>query len=229
MRIVLACLIVVLLLFWAPTKIGAHTSYNFPQASEGQINEALARVVPVRFLISSPLYLLISIKETVNRFFQPSAVAKAEFDMILAGKKLKEVFLLLERSDIKNAGRTLALYSLRVDKMTGQFERARSQNQEVSSLVDLMAENLRVHETIFSAIDKRWQQMEDTYDFDFLFSEAVSSHARAVLAIDNVKPGLADRFTTDDNGTTQEANPTPSPLPSSQEATPTAKPKRIIL
>lgn len=229
MRYVSVCLLFFAVFLTSLLPIYAHEDFSFPQASEGQINEALGKVVPVRFLISSPLYLLISAKETVNRFFQPSAVAKAEFDMILAGKKLKEVFLLLEKGDIKNAGKTLALYSSRVDKMTDQFERARSQNQEVSSLVDLMAEDLRVHETIFSAIDKRWQQMEEDHDFDFLFSAAVSSHAGAVLAIDNVKPGLADRFTTDGNGTTQEEDPTPSPLPYSQEATPTVKPKRIIL
>lgn len=228
MRLVLVCLIAIFIFFSVPSYSLAHTSYNFPQASEGQINEALGKIVPVRFLISNPLYLLISVKETVNRFFQPSALKKAEFDMILSGKKLKEVFLLLEKNDVANARRTLALYSSRIEKMTSQFERARSQNQEVSSLVDLMAENLRVQETLFSAIDKRWQQMEEDYDFDFLLSAAVSSHASAVLALDNVKPGIADRFVTDDYVATEERI-TPYPVPYIQEATPTVKPKRIIL
>lgn len=224
---VLACLIAIFLSL--PSAVFAHSTYNFPQSSEGQVNEALAKLVPVRFFISSPLYYLISFKESVNRFFQPSAVKKAEFDTILAGKKLKEVYLLLEKGDVKNAGRTMALYSLRMNKLTSQLERARSQNQEVSSLVDLVAENLRVHETLFFAINKKWELMEDKYNFDFSFAEAVASHAAAVRAIDNVKPGLRDRFTTDGDGKAEEINPQPYPTPYVQEASPSVKPKRVIL
>jgi len=229
MRIVLVCLIGFLLLFSIPSKTAAHTTYNFQTVSAGQIDEALLRLVPVRFLTSHPLYFLILAKENVTRFFQPSAAKKAQFDVVLSGKKLKESYLLLIRGDVPNSGRTLASYSKRLDKMVDQLERARSQNQEVSSLVDFMAENLRVHETVFFGIQKEWELVEDVYDFDSNFARAVASHAAAVMAIDNVKPGLRDRFTTDDGEATEEAKPTPYPTPYIQEATPSVKPKRIIL
>ncbi|MBI3282501.1 hypothetical protein HYZ70_00305 [Candidatus Curtissbacteria bacterium] len=218
-----------MLLFLAPSKVSAHSTYNFQTVSEGQVDEALLRLVPVRFLNSHPLYFLIWAKENVTRFFKPSAARKAEFDTIVAGKKLKESYLLLKEGDVKNSGRTLASYGKRLDKMVDGLERARSQNQDVSSLVDLMAENLRVHETMFFAIQKEWELMEDDYNFDSDFAGAVSSHARAVLAIDNVKPGLRDRFTTVGKEATQEANPAPYPTPYVQEATPSVKPKRVIL
>lgn len=229
MKIISVCLITILLLFFIPGKIFAHATYNFQAESEGQINEALLKIVPVRFLISNPLYFGITFKESVTRFFQPSALKKAEFDMILAGKKLKEVYLLIERGDVKNASRMLRIYSDRVDKMSHQLEKARSQNQEVSTVVDLVAENLRVHETLFFAINKKWQFMEDSYSFDANFAQAVSSHARAVMVINNVRPGLKDRFSTVKSEATDEAKPSPNSSGDALfEASPSTRPKRVI-
>lgn len=228
MRLLSACLITVLLLIFTSGRIAAHTAYNFQEVSEGHVEEALLRLVPTRFLISNPLYFLITAKENVTRFFKPSASRKAEFDAILSGKKLKESYSLLKKGDIENSAKTLARYSDRTAKMVSQLERARSQKQEVSSLVDFIAENLRVHETVFFGIEKEWEMHADAYDFDLRFAEGISAHAMAVGAIDNIKPGLRDRFTTDRDEATREAQPTPSPLPT-QEATPSVKPKRIIL
>jgi len=229
MRILSACLIAIFLVFAIPSSALAHTVYDFPQSSEGQVNEALANVVPVRFLISSPFYLLISVKETVNRFFQPSAVKKAEFDMVVSGKKLKETYLLVEKGDVKNASRTLVLYSDRLDKMSKQIEKARSQNQDVTALVDLIAENLRVHETLFFAINKKWEMMEEGYSFDENFAGAIAAHGRTVMVLNNVKPGVKDRFTTVEDEATEEAEPSPSPLGESTfEASPAVRPKKII-
>lgn len=229
MRLVLACLVTFLLFWITPGYIAAHGGYKFESVSEGVIEEALLKVVPVRFLVSHPLYFLISAKENVSRFFKPSAAKKAEFDTTLAGKKLKEAYLLLLRDDVKNSSRTLVLYKNRVEMMVSQLEKARSQKQDVVSLVDFMAEELRVQETLFFGILKKYDEKEDSFSFDENFREAIVAHANAVLAIENVKAGVKDRFTTDDVIAPEESVPLPYPSPPFQEVTPSAKPRRIIL
>lgn len=230
MRIISVCLTIFLLPIFIVTNVFARTEYDFPKSTDGQINEALQRLVPVRFLIDNPLYIVSSFKESLTRFLAPSAVKKAEFDMILSGKKIKEAYLLVSVGDIKNTSRTLGLYKKRVEKMANQLEKARSQNQSVDALVDVMAENLRIHETLFFAIDTKRDSFEDAYSFDSNFDAAVAAHAKAVMVLDNIKPGIADRFTTTKNEATEEAKPMPSPFEKLIiEASPSVKPRRIIL
>lgn len=227
MRIISVCLIIFLLPFFIFTNVSARTEYDFPKASDGQVNEALQRLVPARFLIDNPLYILTSFKESLTRFLAPSAVKKAEFDMILSGKKIKEAYLLVSKGDIKNTSRTLSLYKKRVEKMASQLEKARSQNQNVDALVDVMAENLRIHETLFFVIDSKRDLFEDAYSFDSNFDSAIAAHSKAVLVLDNIKPGIADRFTTTKGEATEEAEPLPSASPY-VEGTSSVKPRRII-
>lgn len=229
MRIVSVCLIFILLFFLIPLKVFSFNDYKFAPATEGQVNEALQKIVPVRFLISNPLYLTISLKEIITRFFQPSASKKAEFDMILSGKRIKETYLLLLRGDVKNSSKSLALYSNRLEKMVAQLEKARSQNQEVASLVGLMAENLRLQETLLSAISEKIKTLEDSYSYSDNFAMALSSYTKAVMALDNVRPGIKDRFSLTKNyEATPEAVSSPSPSPFFQEASSSVRPKRII-
>lgn len=193
-----ACLAILLLFFSLffsfKTDAYAHTQYNFPDVTEGQINEALARLVPLRFLPDHPLYFLITTKEAVQRFFQPSAAARTQFDLVLAGKRIKEAYLAANTGDFKNSSRALGSYQKRLEKLVWQFEKARSQNQEVVPLADRIAEGLKDHEIMLGATSEKWQGQEDAYDFDSNFADAVSGFSNAALAIDNVKPGLKNRF-----------------------------------
>src|SRR3989344_6465925 len=138
-----------------PLKVFAHTDYQFEEFSEGQINDALTKTVPLRFLPSHPLYFLINIKEIISRFFQPSSVEKARFEFILSGKRLKETYLLLEKGDVKNTSKSLRKYSKRLDSMKRQIEKARSQNQSVVAFTDEIAEGLKLHEILLSAISRK--------------------------------------------------------------------------
>lgn len=232
MRIISVCLVVLLLLLLVSVRsVGAHSTYQFPQATEGQINEALQKTVPVRFLPSSPLHFLISSKEIVNRFFQPSARERAGFDLVLSGKRLKETYLLLKEGNVKDASSNLKRYTVQLRKMVEQIEKARGQNQDVAALVDRIAEDLRAQETLLFAIDKEYKNFEDSFDFDARFGDAFGSFEAAVRAIDSVRPGLVDRFKSVANEDEEENYVPPSiyPVPSFLfDASPSAKPKRII-
>lgn len=230
MRKVSVCLLSFILLFSAArAAVFAHTEHKFPKASEGQVNEALAKLAPIRFLPSHPLYFVISLKETVSRLFKPSAVERTKFDLVLGGKRLKEAYGLLENGDIKRASKNFTRYSDRLLKMNNQLEKARSQNQDVSVLVLEIAEGLRIHETMFFEIQRKLGSLERNYAASENFDTMVETFKLTVGAIDNVKPGLKDRFETI---TEEAANPyefnTQSPLPSAFEATSSIKPRRII-
>ena len=223
-------LLSILLYFVLSSQVFAYSEYPFQRASDGQINEAMQKIVPVRYLRGHPFYYLISVKEILTRFFQPSSAKKAEFDLTLSGKKIKEAYLLLDRGYVDDSAKTLNSYKRRVDSMVGELEHARTQNQEVRVIVDEIAEGLRLHETMFFAINQKWKGVDDSAVFDVNFESAVAAHANVVLAIDNVKPGVKDRFTTVGKYEEKEATPEPSPIESPFiEATASVRPKRIIL
>ena len=194
MRLLSTCLLIFSLLFLLPTPIFAHTEYQFPKVSEGQTTEALEKLVPLRFLPSHPLFFLISAKESVTRFFKPSAVKRAEFDMVLGGKRLKEATLSLKKGDLKNASRSLKRYKERLVLLDKQLVKAQSQNQDVVPLVSRMADNLQVHETLIFVIASDWETQEDVYDFDENLSLGISAFIDTVKKIDSIKPGLGGRF-----------------------------------
>lgn len=188
-----ACLIVFLLSLF-PRVSFAHGDYQFPKISEGQTTEALGKIVPLRFLPSHPLFFLISIKESITRFFKPSVVKRAEFDMVLSGKRLKEATLSLKTSDLKKASRSLKRYQERLISLDKQLVKAQSQNQDVVPLVSKMADDLQVHETLIFVIANGWETKEDAYDFDENLSKSISAFSQIVEKIDSIKPGLGGRF-----------------------------------
>jgi len=215
-----------------PLKVLAHTDYQLEDFSEGQINDALTKTVPLRFLPSHPLYFLINVKEIISRFFQPSSVQRARFDFILLGKRLKETYMMLEKGDVKRASKNLERYRQRSASLIKQMEKARAQNQSTVAFADETAEGLKLHEILLSAINQKWQNHQEGYNFDDNFQGAVDAFVKTVLAIDNVKPGLKNRFKTATSSATLETESSVSPSPTPQililETSPSAKPRRII-
>lgn len=229
MHIVSACLVTFLLLLASLTTgrtAWAHSTYSFPNVTEGQINEAVARLVPLRFLPSHPLYFLITAKETIQRFFQPSAAARTQFDLVLAGKRVKETYLSASAGDFAASSWALKNYGRRLDKLVWQFEKARSQNQEVVPLAERVAEGLKDHEIMLTAIAQKWQEWKDAYGFDNNFAEAVSGFSKVAVIIDNVRPGLKDRFML--VGKEADDLTIPHASPPLIEASGTGRPRRVI-
>lgn len=232
MKLISACLLGLILFLTFTIKVSAHTDLEFPKATEVQITEALQKTVPLRFLPSHPLYFLIVTKETINRFFKPSSAQKAQFDLVLAGKRLKETYLLLEKDKVKLSSKNLARYSKRLDKMSTQLVKAKSQNQDIAGLIGEMADILQHNEVLLSAIENSWQNKADSYNFDGNFKEAIESFSQTILTLDKLQPGIKDRFQivkTTDNKTKEEPVITyVTPRPYVIEASPSAKPRRII-
>lgn len=230
MRRVLVCLISFLLFIFSQTSVSAANQIEFPQASEGQINEALSKIVPLRIIPSNPFYFLITGKEVILRAFQPSSVKRAEFDMTLSGKRLKESYLLVANGDIKNASFNMIRYGNKLREMTSGLDRAKSQNQDVANLIGEIAENLRSQEVLFFAIARRSEGLGDGYNFGKNYNEAAAAFVDAVLALNNFRPGIRDRFKSASGTAAPEEklrNSAPK-TPGFIEASPSVVPSKII-
>lgn len=161
---------------------------------------------------------------------QPSSEKRARFDFVLSGKRLKEAYLFADKGDFKGASRGLLRYSGRLDKMIGQIEKARSQNQDVFNLVSVIADGFGAHEILFSAIDNKSKGVND-YNFEENYKKAVKSLVRAIGTINDVRPGLKDRFkiaTSSAEPSTARPSPSPESSPTFFEASPSVQPRRVI-
>lgn len=192
MRLVLACLAAIFLLYVFVTGAFAK-DYNIPPASAGQVQEAEAQIVPLRFLPSSPFHFLILAKEMVDHFFQPSSAKRAGFDLILSGKRLKEAYMLLQQDEDRLAADALDRYSSRLLKMSENLNRARSQNQETKPLAETIGNSLKSHEALLFAISQ-FAGTSDNSRLNISFANALDSFTNAIFVIDNIAPGMKDRF-----------------------------------
>jgi len=213
-----------LVLLSYPISVRAQESSQSVGVTGGQIDEALLKLVPIRFLPNHPLYILITVKEKFSRIFQPSAANRTEFDFILSGKRLKETYLLIE-ADKRKINNNLSRYSTRLASMLKQLEKARSQNQDIGHLIGVMSAGLEHHERLLIVIGTSVNSRNQKY------SEALSSFEAAVIELDKFNPGLKGRFKILKNLEKSEdkLEPSPSIEPFFNDATNSAQPRRIIL
>jgi len=191
-----------------------------------QVAEALGHIVPIRFLPDNPLYISISAKETVLRFFKPSAVRRAEFDYVLASKRIKESYVLNKKGKLDKVAGSLRRYALRLDTTTAQIEKARSQNQDVTVLASKVADNLEHQEILLLALAS-----DDKISNLIVLDQAFSSFVNLVSHIENIMPGVKNRYellkTSNENSqgdaTSNITVPTENIF-----STPSARPLRII-
>lgn len=208
--------------------VSSHNEYFFDVPTGAQVSEAISKTAPLRFLPTHPLYFLIKIKEKITRFAKHSAAKRAQFDVIVSGKRLKEAYLLINSGKVKAANGSLRSYADTLDRMTRELEKARSQTQDIAAIVGEAAENLRLEETLFAAIYESWKIKEDQENFDVNFATAFVSFSKAVMTLDGIQPGIKDRFKSliveeKHAGEVQEEH-SPSPIISS----PSASPRKII-
>ena len=149
--------------------------------------------------------------------------------IMLASKRIKETYLLLGKNDKKRASKNLISYSKRLDKMVNQLEKARGQKQDVVKQVMEIAEGLKNQETLLLATHQKWDLTEDDFDFEQNYKRAIESFTGAALALNEVRPGIKDRFKTATiSATVKEAPPSPEPADNFFSASPSAQPRRII-
>ncbi len=210
-----------------PSAVFALSANQYPVPTGGDINKAL-EVIPVgRLLPDSPLYFLISVKEVFARLFQPSAAQRANFDFVLAGKRLKESYLMLEKGKVNLAASNLIGYQQRLQVMTKQLEKARSQNQDLAKQVSKISDDFIYHQTLLLAIISTGA-VNDSVD------GAINGFLDAVSAVDKINPGIKNRYKIlrgpDNIEPNQTGKAAPSPIISHfpMVATPSSSPRRII-
>lgn len=206
----------------------SHNEYFFDVPTGAQVSEAISKTAPLRFLPTHPLYFLIKIKEKMTRFAKHSAAKRAQFDVIVSGKRLKEAYLLFNEGKIKSAGGSLRSYAKTLEAMTVELETARSQTQDVAAIVGEAAENLRLEETLFAAIYESWKLKDDQENFDVNYAKAFASFSKAVMTLDGIQPGIKDRYKSliVEEKLTREVKE--EPLLSPIIASPSASPRKII-
>ena len=74
------------------------------------------------------------------------------------------------------------------------MEKARSQNQDILELSEKIADELALQERLLYAISQKSQDYQNSYNFGDNLKRATNEFKETVSAIDNVKPGLKDRF-----------------------------------
>ncbi len=222
-RIILVCCFFVLVFFAFSQKIFAHEDLSMPEVSDPQVNEALERTSALRFAPGSRLSKLIVVKESFTHFFKPSSAKKAEYDLRISGKRLKEAYILTNDAKINKATRSLNSYSKIVKRMTDELARARSQNQDITTLIGITADVLKYHEILLAKI---YFISEEDNNHYIALVDAIESFKKAVTSIDLIQPGLADRF--ESAGKQYEIIEVPISESPSPAATFGASPKIII-
>lgn len=127
------------------------TEAAVPKASEVEMVDGLSKLTQGRFLPETPLYFFISIKENIQRFFQPNAAAKSKWDLTLAGKRLKEAYLMAQKNDVKGAAAALDRYQVQIDDARVEFQKAKAANQNTESLSSEMATQLYYQQSVLAA------------------------------------------------------------------------------
>ncbi len=223
MKFITACFIFIIF-FYLAQKIVFAQSYNALQINQNTISEALVKN-PYRLLPSNRIYPLIIIKESLMRAFKPSSAKRAEYDLVLSGKRLAETYALLNQARNQLAEKNLGRYSKQLKVTIAELEKARSQNQDIVSAVNEAADSLMEQEVLLSAIYKT--NIGDSTGFN----SAKEAFRDAVLRLNQMKPGVKDRFKSlkdvqEEIVPQEPANTSNEPDPLSSTAS--ATPKRII-
>lgn len=118
---------------------------NLPKVEPYEIDESLVRLSPIRFLPDHPLYFVITVKEKFDHFAKSNKAKKALFDTHLAGKKIKESYLLVQKNNFEKAGQTLKNYQKINQRLREELRDAQNQGSPVFETEMLMADNLERH------------------------------------------------------------------------------------
>lgn len=188
-----------------------------PQAKTGvDFETAINTLSPVRWLPDHPLYFLITLKENLQTTFQPNSERKAEWQMILSGKRLKEAYLLIQKNKINQAANALAKYEEKIGQATREIDKAKGEGRDTARLIELLSDNLRRHEAVLDGVITK---APESARAGLTRAIEVSSRGlqKAIEAVQKVKP-------TPKPTEKQEATPSPQVTPSEKKpATPPGK------
>lgn len=192
----------------------------------GQVNESLTKIVPIRFLPNQPFYFVISFKEMVSRFFKPSAVRRADYDLTLSSKRLKESYLMYTQGDYMSANKGLDNYSKKVESLIVQIEKARSQNQELAMFEQKIIDELGKQEVLLRDL-KIKEKINSNLDS---LDNAIAAFSKLLKEADELKPGINNDYPLlKETGHSQESTSSGGlNYLDNNESSSSVKPRRII-
>jgi len=106
------------------------------EPTQAQISEALLQLPSVRWIPGQPFYFAITLKEKISWLIRPNPAQKAQFDLTTSGKRLKEVYLLVQKNDYKRGKETLSNYKKTLEKAASETEKAQTQGQNPVQLLN---------------------------------------------------------------------------------------------
>jgi hypothetical protein len=125
---------------------------DLPLPQNGQVEEHLPRLSPIKFLPDHPFYFLITWKENAQRLLKADSARKAHFDTILAGKRIKETYLLTKKGNLKTSLETVKRYGNQMERLEKELTNAQKQGADVITILDLLADNLFRHQDLMAQI-----------------------------------------------------------------------------
>ncbi len=188
--------VIFLFSFFASSTLAQQQDATFsaiPKATEIEMSDAMSKLSPSRVLPGYPLYFVITLKENIQRFFQPNSAAKAQWDMVLAGKRLREAYQLAYKNDVKGANRTLQHYQQHVDSLREEYQKAKSANQNTDVLSDQMSTQFTYQQSLLASfLQKLPTDPKKGVESD-VFASAKHLN-NAIQTLSNDRPAIKDFF-----------------------------------
>lgn len=179
---------------------------HLPLPKSHELQDAIVKLSPVRFLPGHTVYIFVGLKEKVQRLFKPSAKDKAHFDTVLSGKRIKEAYLLAEKKDYKRARKAIERYGKRMDSLEKSLSSAQNQGQDVVTTVDLLADHLGKHQDLMAQI-LAIVPPEEKGAFKSAFKTPNEKLIEVIALLQKGRPDQAQRFFTRYSVASESAKP----------------------
>lgn len=161
-----------------------------PKVEKWEVEENLTRLSPVRFLPDHPLYFFISLKETIDYFRQRDKVKKALFDVHLAGKKIKETYLLVQKNNLEKATNSLKNYQRVSQRLGTELTEAINSGLPAITAAKVLSEDLERHLAIIIFLSYQSSEAE----FRQELSDSVKTLKTTAKLLEKHFPGAAQRI-----------------------------------
>lgn len=182
------------------------TVNHLPIPKSHELANDIAKLSPVRFLPGHPSYLFVTLKEKIEKFLRPSTKDKAHFDAILAGKRIKEAYLLVEKKDYRRAREAVERYDQRMENLSKSLSSAQNQGQDVVKTVDLLSDHLGRHQDLMAQI-LATVPPEEKEVFDSALETPNKKLIEVVILLQKGRPDQAQRLFTRYSVATESAKP----------------------
>lgn len=163
---------------------------NLPNVPSWEVDEALLKLSPIRFLPDHPLYFFITLKEKFDHITKPDKATKALFDINLTGKRIKESYQLVQKNKLTEAKSSLKSYQEVSLQLRSELTEAASQGLPVFEVEKTMADSLERQLKIILVL----AQKGTDEDFEEELANSVESIKLSAKLLEKHLPDAAERI-----------------------------------